>query len=159
VPIDKSNRKTRREIAYDVPKIRALGRKPYEIRREVQDRAKQRSREEAILNRTGKKLIFENSQIPKLTAVGLNRQLDWHRKNEKNYKAITGIKETKKVPRKSYMTNNQARRKELKKAIERFKARREPESFPVTRDSRGPPKVVVLGPTSTSSSTLKRKRV
>ena len=68
---------------------------------------------------TGFQLILEEGNIDKLNNESLNRQLDWHRENEKTYKVYPGMTF---VPLKSHMTKSE-RVQQLKLTIRRYKFR------------------------------------
>jgi hypothetical protein len=70
----------------------------------------------ATIAKTGKQLILEDSKIDMLNVEELNRQLDWHRNNEKMFTSLM-----EHVLLKSHMSKKADRVRELKKAVERYR--------------------------------------
>ncbi|GLB33217.1 hypothetical protein LshimejAT787_0101020 [Lyophyllum shimeji] len=64
---------------------------------------------------TGKQLVLDKTLIDTLKVADLNRQLDWHRDNEKNFPDLEA-----KVPLKTHMSIKADRVDELKKAVDRY---------------------------------------
>lgn len=89
----------------------------------VENREKEAKRQEkrdnraAAITETGQQLILAEDQIDKLNVQELNRQLDWHRDNEKAFPDLRA-----RVPLKSHMSNRAERVRELKMAVERYTA-------------------------------------
>lgn len=78
-------------------------------------RTEKRVKKAADITETGKKLILDNAGIEGLDVKNLNRQLDWHRENEKKVPDLS-----ERVPLKSHMKIKADRAKELKKAVVRY---------------------------------------
>lgn len=96
------------QIAADAAKVAENQRKEYV-------RTEKRVKKAADISDTGKTLILDSSLIHSLDVQSLNRQLDWHRDNEKR---VTGLSE--RVPLKSHMKNKADRVRELEKALTRY---------------------------------------
>ncbi|KAF8160013.1 hypothetical protein B0H34DRAFT_797195 [Crassisporium funariophilum] len=79
----------------------------------------------ATITETGKVLVLEDAQIDKLNNEDLNRQLDWHRDNEKGFPALTEL-----VPLKSHMSVKADRVRELKSAVKRYETLQEAVPLP-----------------------------
>jgi len=107
-----------------VAQMNADGKKVAENRAKETKHQEQRHARSDEVAETSKNLVLEDIAIDKLTVSQLNRQLDYHRDNEK--KAGAGG-EGEKVPLKTKMGNKAVRIMELKKAVARYLAQ-QPES-------------------------------
>ncbi|KDR65765.1 hypothetical protein GALMADRAFT_81499 [Galerina marginata CBS 339.88] len=98
----------------------------------VKETRRQEKRDEraAILVETGKKLYLTNADIDELDNAELNRQLDFHREEERKLqvpKPVMDEPETvERVPLKSHMKKKPERVLQLKKAVQRYLQRNPP---------------------------------
>ncbi|KAF8060894.1 hypothetical protein FPV67DRAFT_312327 [Lyophyllum atratum] len=94
--------------------LRADEAKATENRRKETVRQEKRDHRAAIITETGQNLVLDDTEIEKLTVSELNRQLDFHREEEK--KTASASATTERVPLKTHMGNKAERLAELKKA-------------------------------------------
>lgn len=97
--------------------MKADGEKVAENRKKVAKRQERRENREAAIVETGKNLVLDDADIDRLIVKDLNKQLDFHRDEEKKN---PGPDSSEKVPLTSHMRNRAERVAALKKAVARF---------------------------------------
>lgn len=97
--------------------MKADGEKVAENCKKVAKRQERRENREAAIVETGKNLVLDDADIDRLIVKDLNKQLDFHRDEEKKN---PGPDSSEKVPLTSHMRNRAERVAALKKAVARF---------------------------------------
>ncbi|KAF8054591.1 hypothetical protein FPV67DRAFT_1763043, partial [Lyophyllum atratum] len=95
--------------------MRADSEKVAENHQKEAKRQEKRDTRAAAITETGRQLVLDHTLIDTLNVLELNRQLDWHRDNEKNFPDLE-----EKVPLKTHMSKKADRVDELKKAVVRY---------------------------------------
>ncbi|KAF8949965.1 hypothetical protein BDZ97DRAFT_1626967, partial [Flammula alnicola] len=105
--------------------MRADAQKVADNREKEAKRREKRDQRAAVIEETSKKLVLVNAVIDNLKVDELNRQLDYHRGEEKKIpKAVyDSMDKDQKVPLKSHMKTKDERIAALKKAVARYLSR------------------------------------